>query len=757
LSSALRDVSVLRKRMPTFDALLCTGCGKCWASCPDSSLAPTVLSIQKLLESGISIAKTRGTNAEALALIIPKLAVRINSQLVKSENPPTTLEPLCGEIFDDMLPKLPFPDERKQEIDAAFRAVMTHLGTFPVSRTQPFFDAPEQKSSGTGEIFSLVLNPDTCKGCLICVEVCEPKALTSGKQTAERIEHTRELWRLWERLPDVSGKVIERASYNPDVGVLPAILLSRHCLLSMIGGDSGEPGSGMKIALRLLIASTEFHIQRKLQRYLEEIDSLRISITERIRELLVAALPTDDLSKLEESIDILNRGRASLSELTAKLETTQQIDQISLTPLQRLVTMAQELGDFHWKISQGTHGMGRARLGLLISPNAYSHGVYLFPYNSFQAPVVIDDSGEPTSFARGILEGHLREILEGIQLIRQARLELTSPRQAALTESSIMSLSWDDLDEEERSLCPPLLLVGSSDTFNDRALVRLLESDLPIKVLLGTDSSFDLEQDYKHVGHPKMGFWHLRYRRAFVLQSSIACYNHLADGFARSLKYNGPALLHIFTPSPIRGNFPAERTIHQAKIVVDSRAFPLFTFDPSLHGEFGSRLSLAGNPAPSELWASVSEGKAILPTDWLLTEGRFSTQFMPLKTDDPNPRELLKYLELPIAEQEHSTAYIEIHGDSPQRLRLSHALISMMRELIARWRILQELAGVISPFTEIIRAQIERDLVIVHDQAMLDLRREYEQRIAQLKQQHSAEIAQQLQMRLMSLAGYRVQ
>jgi hypothetical protein len=89
---------------------------------------------------------------------------------------------------------------------------------------------------------------------------------------------------------------------------------------------------------------------------------------------------------------------------------------------------------------------------------------------------------------------------------------------------------------------------------------------------------------------------------------------------------------------------------------VESRAFPLFTYDPRRGPSLAERLSLQGNPALRGDWATAPDGKPIDFLAFARTEGRFGPHFSP--DDAPT---------------------IEILGTQAERL--------------ANWRTLQELAG----------------------------------------------------------------
>jgi len=71
-----------------------------------------------------------------------------------------------------------------------------------------------------------------------------------------------------------------------------------------------------------------------------------------------------------------------------------------------------------------------------------------------------------------------------------------------------------------------------------------------------------------------------------------------------------------------------DRAIAQAKLAVESRAFPLLIYDPRKGETIRERLSLQGNPSVKEDWFTNAKTGAPLDfTAFARTEGRFSRHF----------------------------------------------------------------------------------------------------------------------------------
>jgi hypothetical protein len=72
---------------------------------------------------------------------------------------------------------------------------------------------------------------------------------------------------------------------------------------------------------------------------------------------------------------------------------------------------------------------------------------------------------------------------------------------------------------------------------------------------------------------------------------------------------------------------PDDAANRQAKFAVESRAFPLFTYDPRRGESLAERLSLQGNPALKEDWATNPDGTPIDFLAFARSEGRFAQHF----------------------------------------------------------------------------------------------------------------------------------
>jgi len=113
----------------------------------------------------------------------------------------------------------------------------------------------------------------------------------------------------------------------------------------------------------------------------------------------------------------------------------------------------------------------------------------------------------------------------------------------------------------------------------------------------------------------------------YVAQTSPAHLNHFYRVVLEANTYPGPAVIVAYTPCMPEHGIPDDAATRQAKLAVDSRAFPLFTYDPRRGESMAERLSLQGNPSLKDDWAKAPDGAPIDFLAYARTEGRFAQHF----------------------------------------------------------------------------------------------------------------------------------
>ena len=114
---------------------------------------------------------------------------------------------------------------------------------------------------------------------------------------------------------------------------------------------------------------------------------------------------------------------------------------------------------------------------------------------------------------------------------------------------------------------------------------------------------------------------------AYVAQTTPAHINHFYRAVMEANEYAGPAVVIAYSACMPEHGIADDAATRQAKLAVDSRAFPLFTYDPRRGEAIAQRLSLQGNPALKVDWSSLPDGTPVDFLTFARSEGRFSPHF----------------------------------------------------------------------------------------------------------------------------------
>jgi len=660
------------------------------------------LAPQALLDAAAELSSSEGVDAAVagkLKRAHRQLAARWAAGLAATD-PGAVDAAVLDEAFAWLLDAMKVSAEERPAFETAFAGTREWIARRPFGHSAALFHDLENEKKGSGELQMLALDSRSCQGCGICAAVCDDEAIQLVALTDRQPAELQATWDAWEQLPDTSGKLIARASEDSRIGPLAAVLLSRHCLLSLAGADGAEPGSGERIAVRQVSAVVEYQMQRRRLAQVQRLEELIDQLRERISQSFSQAIAVEDLDSLNRALDAAPGTRAPLGPVMERLEELGQRTDLDVTTVRRLVGTAQKLEETIESITRGLSGAGRARYGIVLSDPDATGWAATFPRNPFGAPVVVDRTGATAELAIGLAHGFLTKSVREARLARRAELLLEAPSDLPAKERELEQLTWSDLTTEEKRSCPPIL-VFADPRFTE--LDELLTSDLPIKTVL-LDSR-DLSNHGADALLPTIARG-----SAFAACSSPAFPDQLFGSVTGALDFGGPALLQIHAPSPARDGFATDATIERARLAVDSRVNPLVAFLPSEGGGLGRGLNLDGNTAVDEAWNLDEQGRPRTPATWAAGESRF-----------------------------------------PEGVDLDDAATERARN----WATLQELAGIVAPVDSQLEQRIRAELEATHQTAMDALRDEYENKLRDEAQRQSVTQASKLKERLMQLAGYR--
>jgi homotetrameric NADPH-dependent glutamate synthase len=113
----------------------------------------------------------------------------------------------------------------------------------------------------------------------------------------------------------------------------------------------------------------------------------------------------------------------------------------------------------------------------------------------------------------------------------------------------------------------------------------------------------------------------------YVAQVSTTHVNHFYRAVIDANSYPGPAVVIAYTPCMPEHGIADDAGARSVKAAVDSRAFPLFTYDPRRGDAIRERLSLAGNPSIESDWQRLPHGEDFDFVTFARGEGRFAPHF----------------------------------------------------------------------------------------------------------------------------------
>ena len=94
----------------------------------------------------------------------------------------------------------------------------------------------------------------------------------------------------------------------------------------------------------------------------------------------------------------------------------------------------------------------------------------------------------------------------------------------------------------------------------------------------------------------------------FVAQTTAAHVKHFYDAVSAATSYPGPSLVVVYSSCQPEHGVGDALSAHQARLAVESRAFPLLVHDPTRGDRLRERLDLKGNPSLKADWHSDKQG-----------------------------------------------------------------------------------------------------------------------------------------------------
>jgi pyruvate-ferredoxin/flavodoxin oxidoreductase len=731
-TGVFRDMSSIRHEHPVWIPENCTACGDCYSLCPDSAIPGLINTVSEVFETNIKRIERQGRKVKHLRRAV-RTVERKYHELTREKSEGTNLKPIFAKAIGETIKE--YPEDVRDEVSQEFDWFKETQGEFKFALTKPYHDAMNKRQPNSGGLYSITINPYTCKGCMECVKECEDGALEAAPQSHESLEKLYKEWEYWLDLPTSNAKFNRIDDIDEKIGALHTLLQDKSNYASMVCGDGACAGCGEKSVIHLFTSTVTALMQPRVKKHLQHIDRLINDMEKHIRLKLAEKLDISDVDAIEEAIAQNQTVDLTLTKLTTRLEQDKPHQPIDKDWLKWATQLVVKLKHLKWQYTEGVTGNGRAALGISNSTGCTSVWGSTFPYNPYPFPWTNHLFQDAPSVAMGLFEGHMRNMAEGFKAIRMAELEIAGRYDKEEHERFFTYFDWRQFSEEEYKLCPPLVCIGGDGAMYDigfQNLSRALMSGTPLKILVldtqvysntggqASTASFlsqisDLapygqQSKGKQEKRKEVGLISMAHRTSFVLQSAQSNLVHLMEGYIDGLNYQGPAIFNIYSVCQPEHGVGDDMATRQSKMAVESRAYPLMHFDPTAGQGWKQCLSIKGNPSIDSDWTQYTlhytdeygnEESMDLPftfADWALTEGRFRKHFAIIPQDQWHDDMILLHEFIDLDEDQQADKIPYIWAINPEnntliRVQVDAEIVNSTLERREFWRLLKSLVG----------------------------------------------------------------
>jgi pyruvate-ferredoxin/flavodoxin oxidoreductase len=727
-TSLFRDMTGIRFDHPSWIPNNCTACGNCYTVCPDTAIPGLVSTLSDVLETVLKRVKKNHGNVEVLPKAVRQMEAHIRTLMNQPKNGATV-----NTYINHAIAKAIAESNGDENVVREFGWFKDELGDFDFALTRPYFDLHEKNEPNSGGLFSITINPTTCKGCMECVNVCDDGALKVVPQTEDSVSSMRKQWDLWLDLPNTPKKYNRIDSLEEKIGPLETILLNKDAYLSFASGDGACLGCSEKSVVHLFVATVESLMQPRIEKHLIYLDELIGKLEKLVQQKLITSLDVSDTDALTRIIHESQSGDLKVADLAHKLDREKETSPVDQEWLMDITRTLAKLKNLKWKYTQGTTGKGRSAMGMCNSTGCTSVWGSTYPFNPYPFPWANHLFQDSTSMAMGIFEGHMSKMADGFKAIRKAELVVNGKYDAATHDPEFTYFTWEKFTDEEWLLCPPVVALGGDGSMYDigfQNLSRMMASGKPIKVVVvdtqvysntggqACTSGFigqvsDMAQYgkvWKGKSEPRkeIGLIAMAHRNTFVLQSTLANTSQMIEGFIDGLMAKRPAIFNVYTTCQPEHGVADDLGVQQAKLAMESRAYPIFSYNPTKGQKIEECLDLSGNPAIDQLWPTYklkyteygmekTMEVAMTFADFALTEARFRKHFRKVPRDawNDNMVVLSEFIELPESEREGLFPYIWTVDKKQNLVRVLVAapIVESCEDRKNFWNMLKELAG----------------------------------------------------------------
>jgi pyruvate-ferredoxin/flavodoxin oxidoreductase len=725
-----RDMTQIRFNHPVWHPEKCTACSDCFTVCPDSAIPGLAVPIQAAFDTTVKRIQKAGHEAKvlpkALRVVERKLRAHAPAKLDSSVDTRPLLEAAIEEAIAE-------DGDNRDALIEEFGWFREQMGEFKFALTKPYYEQREKSQTGSGGLFAITINPYTCKGCMLCVDVCDDNALTVEEQTPTSVSNLKEEWNYWLDLPNTPPDFIRIDDIDEKIGALETMLMDKTIYQSMACGDGACTGCGEKSVLHIFTSTITALMQRRVHKHVQYLGELIEKLEKHLRTKLADTVDISDLAAVQAAVASHRDRDLKLSELAGELDKGKAGSPIDQEWLSWISGLIASLKDLRWKYEEGPTQNGRAKLGFMNATGCSSVYGSTYPYNPYPFPWSNHLFQDAPSVSLGLFEGHMRKMADGFRTIRLAEAEL-SGKGYAEEQESLRTFNWRDFTDEEYLLSPPVVAVGGDGAMYDigfQNVSRALMAGRPLKIFVldtqvysntggqaCTSGFVGQVSDMAPYGKAWKGKEEIRkeisligaaHRTAFILQGNLSNYTHLIEGFIDGLNTRRPALFNVYAVCQPEHGVADDASHLRSKMALESRAYPVLRFDPDAGDTWETCFDLEGNPSIDTDWPTYQLSYADedgqqqtmeLPmtfADFAVQEGRFRKHFRKAPPDTWNDSMVLlaDFISMDADEREDCFPYIWAVDNKNHLMRVlvSAEMVASTEERLDFWRTLKSIAG----------------------------------------------------------------
>ena len=318
-------------------------------------------------------------------------------------------------------------------------------------------------------------------------------------------------------------------------------------------------------------------------------------------------------------------------------------------------------------------------------------------------------------------------LIDVARAIAMAELEIAGDYRDERHDAFFCDYGADGLPPEDLVMFADYLVCMNAarmDAGEQAALMEILSSGLPMKILVQTDDILEdalpgggaagFGRSAPHFANMAVGL-----NDVYVLQAGASHLPRCADRVADGIAYTGTALFSVFSGAGgSTGGLPAYLV---AAAAVESRAFPVFAYDPAAGHDWASRFTLTTNPQPEADWpihelqfeatdrSSASEEVAFTFVDFAAMDERYARHLARVPPDQWDDAMVPVGDALdsePDEPPEKVPCLLMVDGDNRlQKVLVDERLLRECRRCRESWHSLQELGGIHNSYAERTLAQ----------------------------------------------------